>query len=111
MRPRNTRDRKIQDDGLELRGAYTKYSTERQRHLIKKLMMQHDVSDLVLWLEHFDEEYPESDPNWKETISSGAASELIQWLLNYQTYRAFTAKIQRTEQEQHEWEMYPDGKL
>jgi len=109
--PKNTRDRNVQDDGLDLRGAFNKYSSERQRFLIKKLMSQHNIADQVIWIEHFDGEYPANDPNWKETISMAAASEIIQFLLNIETLRAFARKLQRTEQEQHEWEMYPDGKL
>lgn len=103
--PKNTRDRKVQDNGIELRGAFTKYCSERQRVLIKKLMEQYNISDYTIWVEHFDGEYPANDPNWKETISSAAAGEIIQFLLNIQTLRAFSRKIQRTEQEQHDYEM------
>lgn len=92
MSPLNTRDRKVKHNGIELRDAFTKYSTERQRVLIKKLMTQHDVTDETIWAEHFDGEYPAKDPNWKETISSGAAGEIIQYLLNIQSMRVFNVK-------------------
>jgi hypothetical protein len=71
-----------------------------------------DIELEALWEGFFDDDYLPG--NWRD-ISINAASEIIDKLITIQKIQAveaaFMRKIQRTEQEQHEWEMYPDGKL
>lgn len=96
----------------DYRGSYTSHLTFRQYTTLKSLadLTGTDLQDL--WTAFFDGDY---DPlNWKG-VSINAASEIIDHLLEVkklqQLETAFMNKIQRTEQQQHEWEMYPDGKL
>lgn len=96
----------------DYRGSYTQPLTSKQFHLIVDLVNKLDVEYDTLWEAFFDEDYVMG--NWR-SISVNAASEIIENLLTIEKIQkveqAFLAKIQRTEQEQHEWEMYPDGKL
>ena len=94
------------------RGSYTAKLTDNQFKSIANLASELEIDLEDVWAEFFDEEYKSG--NWRE-ISLNAASEIIGFLLRIKVAekleQSFMAKIQRTEQQQHEWEMYPDGKL
>lgn len=96
----------------DYRGSYTAHLTFNQYTTLKSLANLCQIDLDKLWIAFFTEPYePE---NWKQ-ISINAASEIIDHLLEVKKLikleQAFFRKMQRTEQEQHEWEMYPDGKL
>lgn len=110
----NTLSRKqsILEDGY--RGSYTAHLTINQFKTITNLANELDVDLEDIWCEFFSQDIEYKIGNWRE-ISINAASEIIAFLMRIKNAvrleQSFLAKIQRTEQEQHEWEMYPDGKL
>jgi hypothetical protein len=106
-----TSDRQSISD-LNYRGSYTAHLTPKQLQNINLTSEWLNIYLEDLWYEFFDDEY---DPeNWYD-ISINAASEIITHLIKIKNLRqlekSFINKISRTEQEQHEWEMYPNGKL
>lgn len=110
----NTLSRKQRISEQDYRGSYTAHLTVSQFKTLMNLADEMDVDLEDIWCEFFSQEYDYRVGNWRE-ISINAASEIIAYLLRIRTAikleQAFLAKIQRTEQQQHEWEMYPDGKL
>ena len=94
------------------RGSYTAKLTDNQFKSIANLASDLEIDLEDIWAEFFDEEYKSG--NWRE-LSLNAASEVIGFLIRIKAAekleKSFLAKIQRTEQQQHDWEMYPDGKL
>lgn len=108
----NTTSPQQRNHQSDYRGSYSAHLTFKQYTTLKSLadLTKTELKDL--WAAFFDGDY---DPeNWRN-ISINAASEIIDHLLDLKKLQhleaAFMRKIQRTEQEQHEWEMYPDGKL
>ncbi len=101
---------KISDSNY--RGSYTAHLTPKQFQFIMEFTNSLNIELEALWEGFFQDDYKVG--NWRE-ISVNAASEIIEKLLMIQRIQqveaAFARKMQRTEQEQHEWEMYPDGKL
>ena len=110
----NTISRKQKITDKDYRGSYTTHLTVAQFRSIMNLadILDADLEDI--WCEFFSQDYEYQVGNWRD-ISINAASEIIAFMLRIQKAikleNSFLAKIQRTEQEQHEWEMYPDGKL
>ena len=94
------------------RGSYTQHLTVKQFQAIMSMTNLLNVELEDVWEAWFDEDYQVG--NWRN-ISLNAASEIIDHLYEVRAkevvVEALMRKIQRTEQEQHEWEMYPDGKL
>ena len=88
------------------RGSYTMHLTPNQFQTIMGLarMTKMELSDI--WKAWFDEDYDVN--NWR-SISVNAASEIIGHLhevrMKLLAEQAFMRKIQRTEQEQHDYEM------
>ena len=110
----NTLSRKQRITEQEYRGSYTMHLTVNQFKTLTNLANELDIDLEDIWCEFFSQDIEYKIGNWRE-ISINAASEIIAFLLRIrkaeQLEKSFLAKIQRTEQEQHEWEMYPDGKL
>ncbi len=82
--------------------------TLAQHNMIEHLMRKTKYTAEEVWKQFFNELY---SPGALLNISVNAASEIIQFLKREETIMAFMAKMMRTEEQQHEWEMYPDGKL
>lgn len=110
----NTLSRKQRISEQDYRGSYTTHLTMNQFKTIMNLANELDIDLEDIWCEHFSQDIKYESGNWRE-LSINAASEIIAYLMRIKAAirleQSFLAKIQRTEQEQHEWEMYPDGKL
>ncbi len=93
----------------DYRGSYTRVVSGKQYDTILKLMKETQYEPSEVWKQFFTEPH-DNALNWCE-ISVNAASEIIQFLMREKNVMAFMNKIQRTEKEQHELEMYPNGTL
>jgi len=108
----NTTSPRQRNNQADYRGSYTAHLTAKQFQFIMEFANSLDIELEALWEGFFDDDYLPG--NWRD-ISINAASEIIDKLITIQKIQAveaaFMRKMQRTEEEQHEWEFYPDGKL
>lgn len=108
-RPLNEKYRRQHDwGGVVVKGSMVRFATANQIDAIYRNLRRLYLDPIEVWKIYFDEDY---DSNGFEAISMEAAAIITKDLLKWNTERAMMAKIQRTEQEQHDWEIYPDGKL
>lgn len=90
------------------RGSYTTFLTLAQYQAIEKLLTKTKYEAKEVWKQFFNEDYFD---NAMQEISVNAASEIIQFLKREEVMMAFIRKIERNEQEQHEYEMGIDRSL